>query len=151
MDYSSYKKSMLELLEATVPSLEKDKKIFNVLDIVSNREKTEAEVELRRKDIELKSSENTKTEAEIEKIKAETKAIEVESSMKQKTERFNRIKIGAEIFFAGVSTIGAIAVPIMLNTMCIVAHRDEELKYSDGESWTMKTVFQKSLENLKRK
>jgi hypothetical protein len=71
--------------------------------------------------------------------------------MKQKTERLNRIKIGAEIFFAGVGTIGAMAVPIMLNSMCIVAHRDEELKYSDGESWTIRTVLQKSLDNLKRK
>lgn len=151
MDYSDYKKSMLELLEATVPSLEKDKKVFNVLDIVSNREKTEAEVELRRKDIELKTFENAKTEAEIEKIKAETKSIEAESEQKQKTEKLNRVKIGAEIFFAGVGTIGTIVVPIMLNSMSIVAHRDEELKYSDGESWTMRTVLQKSLENLKRK
>lgn len=151
MDYSDYKKSMLELLEATVPSLEKDKKIFNVLDIVSNRERTEAEVELRQKDIELKTFERAEKEAEIEKKKAETKAIEVESQEKQKTEKLNRVKIVAEIIFGGVGTIGAIAGPIMLFSMSIVAHRDEELKYSDGESWTQKIILQKALDNLRRK
>lgn len=159
MDYKTYKENIFAQM-SDGSNLDKDKKLFTQLDIVANREKTELENIKLANDIEFAKikaiNADAKDEAEIaeinarsEKTKAETEAVKAEQAEAKKTHKWQRIKIGCELGFAGIGTLGAIVVPVVLNAMTGVMHRDSELRFDDGEEWTIKQIMSNSLNTLR--
>ena len=152
MDYKEYKENIFAEL-SNGSNLDKDKKLFTQLDIVANREKTELENIKLANEIEFAKiraiNADAKDEAEIAEINAKTEAVKAEQAEAKKTHTWQRIKIGCELGFAGIGTLGAIFVPVVLNAMTGIMHRDSELRFEEGEEWTLKQIMSNSLTNLR--
>lgn len=116
---------------------EEAKKIFNMIQIANKTEETNLDVKIKKAEVAKKTIEIAEADAEVNKLKAETKAAKIDKF----------VKIGGLVLTGGGLIVGGI-MPIILNDRNNESHKESEMQYSPYESHVEKTTLSKSIDFL---